>query len=536
MELKAQHGQNNNVFLSDLRIMKLKLLHKVFLANFLVIGLLSAVLLSVSYFSFKAMSTYIDESAYREDEYMVSNIAIRLGDFYDKNQSWQSLERDHRHWRRIIENVIRTDRFSSLEDEQRARGPAQHRQAPSADKRGPRGPARQHTPPSSSDKRPPRDKHRSILPPFIDDNTVPLPHFRRPQLISRIELLDENKNIIISAKKSADIQHYVPIYSDKAIVGWLGLVKAIPAEQHGDVLMRHQLERVVFMALIGLLLSSIVSFYLARHFVAPIRKLIQGAIELSERNFETKIDIASNDEFAELAHYFNDIGVRLSKFEVQQKQWLQDIAHELRTPLTVIRGELEAMVDGVTEPTKYNLVLLQHDVLRLNHLINDLHELSVTDDLTLNRDYGVIEFNKTCLNTAKRFQSKLKNRGIGLVTDFQPGNARGDEGRIIQVLDNLLHNCHKYTEQNGTVWFSCRVIGNNVTLNIEDSGPGVQPRKLSKLFDRLYRVDAHRSRDTGGAGLGLAICKNIIVAHNGTIEANIGGHGGLKITITIPSQ
>jgi len=515
--------------------MKLKLLHKVFLANFLVIGLLSVVLLSVSYFSFKAMSTYIDESAYREDEYMVSNLAMRLGDFYDKKQSWQALERDHRYWRHIIEGVVRTDRFSLLDNEQRTRGPAQHRQRAPADKRRPRGPEN-HTQAGPSDKHPPRDNPRPVLPSFLDDKTVPLPHFRRPQLISRIALLDGSKGIIISAKKSNEIQHYVPIYSNKTVVGWLGLVKAIPAEQHGDALMRHQLERVVFMALIGLLLSSIVSFYLARHFVSPIRKLIHGAIELSERKFETKININSNDELAELAHYFNDIGVRLSQFEIQQKQWLQDIAHELRTPLTVIRGELEAMVDGVTEPTTYNLVLLQHDVLRLNHLINDLHELSVTDDLTLNRDYGVIEFDQTCLNSAIRFQSKLSSRGISLVTDFQPGRSRGDEGRIIQVLDNLLHNCHKYTEQNGTVWFASTIIDNNVILSIEDSGPGVQPRKLSKLFDRLYRVDAHRNRDTGGAGLGLAICKNIIVAHNGTIEASIGEHGGLKITITIPSQ
>jgi len=483
--------------------MKLKLLHKVFLANFLVIGLLSIVLLSVSYFSFKTMSAYIDDSAYREDQYMVNDLAANLGQVYARHNSWQPLQRDQRHWRRIVERNVASDDFPPQRQAGRPRGP--------------------------------RDKPRAAPPPIFDTEQ-PLPHFRRPHIVSRIELLDSNKKTLIPAKNSGEILHYFSINHNQKVIGWLGLVKASPAEDHGDSLMRHQLERVVFMAFIGMILSSIVSFYLARHFVAPIRNLIHGAIELSERKFDTKIEINSNDELAELAHYFNDIGIQLSKFQIQQKQWLQDIAHELRTPLTIIRGEIEAMVDGVTEPTTHNLVLLQHDVLRLNHLVNDLHELSVTDDLTLNRDYGIIEFDQLCINAANRFSSKLGSRGISLITDFKPCSASGDESRLLQVLDNLLHNCHKYTEQGGSVWFSSVTLDDKSILIVEDSGPGVRPRKLEKLFDRLYRVDAHRGRDTGGAGLGLAICKNIILAHNGTIIASISEHGGLKITITLPTE
>jgi len=263
---------------------------------------------------------------------------------------------------------------------------------------------------------------------------------------------------------------------------------------------------------------------------------MQGAIDLSQRKFDTKIEINSNDELAQLAHYFNDIGIRLSKFEVQQKQWLQDIAHELRTPLTVIRGEIEAMVDGVTPATEHNLRLLQHDVLRLNHLLNDLHQLSVTDNLALNRDCALIRFDKVCINSASRFNTKLSHRNISLVTDFTPCTVRGDQSRLLQVLDNLLHNCQKYTEHGGTVWFSCRTFNSELILVIEDSGPGVDSAKLDKLFDRLYRVDSHRGREHGGAGLGLAICKNIIIAHHGEIAASRSEHGGLKITINIPTD
>ncbi|NRA55993.1 MAG: HAMP domain-containing protein [Gammaproteobacteria bacterium] len=483
--------------------MKLKLVHKVFLANFSVIGLLSIVLLSVSYYSFKKMSSYIDDSAYLEDQYMVNDLAADLGDYYTKTNSWRALELDRDYWRLFIDDVMVFNDFPP----------------PRAEHFRPR-PQSQFNPP----------------PPLMFNEDVPQPHFRRPHLVSRIELIDRYKKIVIKVKHGDNIEDYFAIKSNGTIVGWLGLVKTHPAQRHGDALLKHQLERVFFMAFIGLVLSCMVSFYLARHFIAPIRNLIQGAIGLSERKFDTKIEINSNDELAELAHYFNDIGVGLSKFEVQQKQWLQDIAHELRTPLTVIRGEIEAMVDGITPPTELNLRLLQQDVLRLNHLLNDLHQLSVTDNLALNSDSTMIRFDHVCLDSASRFHTKLSSRNISLMTDVTSCAARGDHSRLLQVIDNILHNCHKYTEEGGSVWVSCAQVNQQLVMTIEDSGPGVESTKLDKLFDRLYRVDSHRGRQNGGAGLGLAICKNIIIAHHGDIVASASEHGGLKITIHIPKD
>lgn len=489
-------------------MMKLKLLHKIFIANISVILLLATVLLSFSYLSLKAITGFATEAKNKHETYLISNLTDVLADFYTDKQSWQEFSLDPASWRFFVHDVIsstqkRLDKFILYKRKRDDTLNVRH-----------------------SLKEPPP------LPFF--DVSAPPSRIQQSLLSSRLALFDGGKKLIVNAEISDGNFHYEPIIINGNIAGWLGLAKVDFAEQQSNTLQSRQFRQIVIMSLIGLIFSGVVSFYLARHFTSPIRNLIQGAINLSERKFDMKIQIDSNDELADLGRYFNEIGVRLSRFETTQKQWLQDIAHELRTPLTVIRGEIEAMVDGVTQANSENLLLLKIDILRLNHLINDLHELSVTDNLLLARDAEQIDLEQVCRCAINRFETKFSKKNISLISNFKRCNVKGDSSRLLQVIDNLLENCAKYTSRNGCVWFSCYVKDDRAILVIEDSAPGVDESKLDKLFDRLYRIDEHRNRTHGGAGLGMAICKNIVIAHHGDIQAKTSDKGGLKVLISLP--
>ncbi|MGJ8679721.1 ATP-binding protein [Paraglaciecola sp.] len=457
------------------------------------------------------MSQYLINSVEKHETYLVTDLAQVLSKFYIKNNSWQEFTADSTRWRLFVLQAINK---GSLQPpiNRKNKGPFDTRFGAMAEK------------PNGMPMPPPQ-------------NNGPLPPLRMLQktfISSRISLFDSNKNKLIEAEGANDIFHWQPIEVNGKEVGWLGLAKAEMAEKQDNLFLSQLFKQTMTLTIIGIVFSGVVSFCLARHFTGPIRSLTQGAINLSNRQFDTKISISSNDELADLAHYFNDIGTRLSSFETTQKQWLQDIAHELRTPLTVIRGEIEAMVDGVTEANEKNLSLLKNDVLRLNHLINDLHELSVTDNLLLARDLEQIDLKQVCDCAAYRFKAKLFKNNIILNLNIQNCTIHGDASRLMQVIDNLLENCVKYTENSGCVWIACYIENNKAIVSIEDSGPGVDNKNIDKLFDRLYRIDNHRNRTSGGAGLGLAICKNIVVAHHGDIQALPSDKGGLKVLLSFP--
>lgn len=476
---------------------KLKLLHKIFLANLSIILLLSLVLLTLSYVSFRHMSTVINDGMLREEARLIEQLAPAVATYFQYRQSWREFESQPEKWHQFLKRHLKPEPFIG--------GPF----------------------PRKQDVKPePRLFPRGIEPPRIH-----MKHFA-----NRISLLDANKNEVIAAQNVGDSTYSVNIKLSGESIAWLTLSEASEIQRRGDMLLGKQLERIMLIALIGVFLSGIVSFYLAKHFIAPINKLSDQASLLANRNFDAKVDIKSADELAQLGKSFNQVANNLANFENQQKQWLQDIAHELRTPLTVIRGELEAMNDGIIETSEQNINLLLQEVLRLNRLIEDLHELAVTDNLDLMKDATCIHLDKLLNNIAERFRVQLAKRGISLHIDLSSSSLLGDSNRLEQVFVNILENNYKYTQDNGKVWLGLTASENEVVVTIEDSGPGVANEHLPKLFERLHRLDEHRSRKVGGAGLGLSICHNIIVAHGGTIEAFHSSKGGLLLRITLPNK
>ncbi|MDO7646029.1 MAG: ATP-binding protein, partial [Reinekea forsetii] len=224
-----------------------------------------------------------------------------------------------------------------------------------------------------------------------------------------------------------------------------------------------------------------------------------------------------------------------------RQQWVSDIAHELRTPVAVLMADIEAAQDGVRQIDAAWLTTLHAHSERLNRLINDLHQLSQSDSGTLNYRFEVIDLAELMVETISQYQTNFEQAHIELdwqVPD-QPIWVHGDDKRLVQLLTNLLQNTLRYTDgtpdQPGQLRVRLVSVAGQSELSWEDSSPGVGPEDLGKLFDRLYRVDASRSRASGGSGLGLAIVKNIIEAHAASIEATSGRLGGLRLVIRFPA-
>jgi two-component system sensor histidine kinase BaeS len=215
---------------------------------------------------------------------------------------------------------------------------------------------------------------------------------------------------------------------------------------------------------------------------------------------------------------------------------MADIAHELRTPVAILKGEIEALTDGVRQVDERMVVSLREEVDQLTALIEDLQTLALADAGALNIHKESADLAELVNQSVESFNHRLASRNISL--EAPSGNTMilsCDQQRIRQLLHNLLENSSRYVEPGGRVRISLSREAQSIEMVVEDSGPGVSNDKLSRLFDRFYRVEGSRSKATGGTGLGLSICKNIVEAHGGTILAAPSQLGGLKIIVMLPT-
>jgi two-component system sensor histidine kinase BaeS len=355
----------------------------------------------------------------------------------------------------------------------------------------------------------------------------------------RLRLLDENRLHVIGPHYGGNDEVFRPIVLDNVIVGWLAVR---PVTAFTDRLVLSFLEQqkrantLIFALALGL--SMLVSLILARVFLAPIRRLANGVQALAEGRYDTQITPSSRDELGQLARHFNLLAQTLQSNEKARRQWIADIAHELRTPLAILKGEIEAMQDGIRQPTPDSLRSLHGEVSALTKLVGDLHELSVSDMGAMNYRRVQTDLAEVLREVCEQFAQRFANGGLELVNRIAADAIYpvfADPSRLSQLFSNLLENSCRYTDSPGLCEITVDNADQTVAVNFRDTGPGVADEDLPKLFDRLYRVDKSRSRDLGGSGLGLSIAKNIVEAHGGTITAQQCEYGGLWIRVSLPS-
>lgn len=328
-----------------------------------------------------------------------------------------------------------------------------------------------------------------------------------------------------------------PIRVDGRVIGAVQR-PALP-EQHALVdseFTRRQARGLRVILAGALVVAALFAALLTALILRPLRRLSSGVAALSRREFGTRLRVGSGDELGKLAEDFNRLAEALERYDARQRQWLADIAHELRTPLAVLRGEIEAVIDGVRSADAANTRSLHQEVLRLHTLVDDLHLLSRAESggLRLHRD--VTDLGELVADIAERWQGRCRERGFALevVRTERPALAAVDGQRIEQVVVNLLENALRHARPPGPIRAEVAVTDGQVRVAVSDSGPGVPDDALPRLFDRLYRAEPARSRVQGGSGLGLAICRSIVEAHGGDIGARHSAAGGLEIGFRVP--
>jgi two-component system sensor histidine kinase BaeS len=329
-----------------------------------------------------------------------------------------------------------------------------------------------------------------------------------------------------------------PVRVADQTVGWLVSPPLAPMVVNDEIdreFQAHQLRATWIIVGLSVLLAALVSLWLARILLVPVRRVAQATHRLASGDYATRVQVASRDELGRLALDFNRLAHALGRNERLRREWMADVSHELRTPLAVLRGEIEALQDGLRPLDQGALASLAHEVGQLSKLIDDLYELSLADAGALNYHMQAVDLSDVTAQAVEAVRERFTRRGLTLEAQLEPGRViQGDERRLSQLLANVLENSLRYTDAPGRVRIRVCRTGPGLMLEIADSAPGVSPDQLPRLFDRLYRAEASRSREHGGAGLGLAICRHIAQAHGAQISALDSDLGGVAIRLEWP--
>lgn len=393
------------------------------------------------------------------------------------------------------------------------------------------------------DPRPRRGRARENQP--IPDGTQtgpqPLRWMRMPErgmLRERLFLLDANRVRVAGAPVSSGQEsEFEAIEVNGQVVGWIGFTpmgQALPPE--AERFLRGQIWSIAVAFAVALIVAAGLAFLLARNVSRPVRILGVTIGKLSRGDYQARASVKTGDEMGVLAGHVNELAGTLEKNRTARQRWVADIAHELRTPVSILKGEVEALRDGIRQADGRMSASLGEEIDQLSTLIDDLQTLALSDAGSLTIKKEPLDLTGLVSQGAELYRERLAKRGISVDLQLEePVNIKADQNRLRQLIQNLLENTSRYVDENGRVRLTLQQDQGVVSLVLEDSGPGLTEEQRGRLFERFYRVEGSRSRATGGTGLGLPICKNIVEAHNGSIRVEPSGLGGLKIEIILPA-
>ena len=359
----------------------------------------------------------------------------------------------------------------------------------------------------------------------------------------RVIVADANRTIVADSDhkligKSVDKRWPPPaaaLVSNGDLVGALYLDPMSGAERPDTVFLRAVNRSVLFGALIAGLAAVAVTLALSSRILRPVERLTEAAQRMEKGDLTVRVPVTSEDEIGQLAHAFNSMAGSLAQQEQLRRNMVTDVAHELRTPLTNLRGYLEAARDDLVPADAALVDNLYEETMLLSRLVADLQELAQAEagQLTLLRQptslAGIVE------QAVAILRPQANAKGLALTVGL-PANlplVDVDPERVGQVLRNLLNNAVAHTSEGGEITVTARAADAEVAVSVHDTGTGIAPEHLPYVFDRFYRADKSRARQTGGAGLGLAIAKQLVVAHGGSISVESAPGQGTTFTFTV---
>ena len=457
---------------------------KLFIAILLACSI--AVTAALSFVRFQFRSTYLEFVQQQETEHL-QQLKGTLVTYYAKQNSWDNLKTDRRQW---------------LQLQRPLREPAE----------------------------------TNDLPPVPSLNMLTQFDVRR-----RTVLLDANRQFIQGIQLPTAPELEYKLEFNHQIIGYLGLYQRTGFSESSEdaKFLEKQNNALFIIALMTLVGSMLVAFLFARQLVRPIQSLRHSTSELADGNYNTRIAKVGSDELGQLSSDFNQLAQHLQKNEQARRQWIQDIAHELRTPLSILRGEIEAIQDGINAADEPTIHSLHQESLHLQRLVEDLYTLSMSDSGALSYHKAEIDLLQTLQESLNQFEPSFQEYGL-ILEQRLPANTvalvQADEQRLQQLFHNLLKNSLRYTDAPGKLKVVFQTSAHWAEIQFTDTPPSVPAEALPHLFERLFRVESSRNRLTGGAGIGLSICHNIVEAHGGQIQANHAPEGGLQVTIKLPMK
>jgi two-component system, OmpR family, sensor histidine kinase BaeS len=354
----------------------------------------------------------------------------------------------------------------------------------------------------------------------------------------RVALLDSSGALVVSTPGVEGELSRHPVVVDGQPVGYVVRAHARQPTEASDLrFQRAQLRNLAVAMLAAVLFAAAAAAFLSRTFLAPARAIGAATHRLAAGDFQARAQVGSTDEFGRLADDFNLLARTLERNEEMRRRMMADVAHELRTPLTIVQGELAAVEDGVRPFSGETLASLQAETRALGNMVDDLYQLSLSDLGALNYRRRDLDLRAQVAEALLPLRERCAATGLELddaAVHGDPLPVHADPDRLVQLVTNLIENSLRYTDAPGRIAVACRRKAGRAVLEITDTPPGIPAEMLPRVFDRFFRVDDARTRAAGGAGLGLAICRNIVEAHDGTIDAAPAASGGLAITVIFP--
>lgn len=333
--------------------------------------------------------------------------------------------------------------------------------------------------------------------------------------------VDNSYELTQNGKKmgSVSIKYYGPFFMNEADFDFINVMNKV----------------LIVIGVLSGVCAVVVGGFLARRISRPVTKTAYIAKQISEGNYNIRFEPGTRiKELDDLAAAINQLSDALGKQENLRKRLTADVAHELRTPLTSLSSHLEAMMEGLWDPTPERLYSCFEEVKRLGTLVADLEQLARMESENLTLKKSQIDLSGLMKIVSETMNGEIKKKNQSFQMEGETVFVEADKDRISQVIANLLSNAVKYTPEGGSIKVQVSENPKYGIIKVIDNGIGIPERELPLIFERFYRSDKSRDRRTGGAGIGLAIVKSIVTAHGGTVIAESTKEEGSCFTVTIP--
>ena len=351
--------------------------------------------------------------------------------------------------------------------------------------------------------------------------------------------IENNMNYMINKNKSNYTEKLFEIKNlDNEIIGNIKIGSyGLLYYMDNDVDFLKEINKVITsIGIVMVLITIFIAILISNNISKPVEVVSNMANLIGDGDYDNKIDYDSNIvEIDVLIKSINNLSAKLEEQENLRKRLTTDISHELRTPLTSIQTHLEAMIDGIWEPDTERLNSVNEEVIRLTNLVNQLQNLAKFDSEKSKLNLAKVNVKNLIMNVVYNNQGKALEKNINIECDLESIDSYLDKDKISQVIVNLLSNAIRYTNNGGKIFISSYKENNNLKIQFKDNGIGIPKENIKYIFERFYRVDESRSKNTGGIGVGLTIVKSIIDLHQGTIEVRSELNKGSEFIVILPN-